>query len=538
MWRMSRRNPEPDTERLGAGKENGMETERFMNSDYGHMMTRQEGKTTKSLSERRLFMRKNFSFFGGASILYAVFLTFCLYRNASGITYPFFVAGTLVYFYLCTKKSGVPWKADGIFYLASIELLGISVFLTDNVYILFFTKMAIFLLMLSMALHQYLDERGWTFSKYLTALCQGLLETVGCIASPVNDGMQWLKEREKERNGKGRYILLGLLILLPLLVVILLLLMTADAVFGRLISNIVDYLRIWDVICILFMIAAAFFLSYSFIAMLNEGAVKENCTKKKEQEPVLAITFTSVITAVYLIFCGIQVIYLFLQKGDIPGGYSYASYARQGFFQLLAVCIINLAIVLICLSLFRESKVLKAILTVLSLCTYVMIASSAYRMLLYIGYRQLTFLRILVLWALAVLCIMLAGVIYSIFRPGFSLFRYLLAVLTVCYIILAFAKPDYWTAKYNMSFVNRGTEALQSPDEEFYEDFSYLAHLSADAAPVLASDENYFYLRQRSGDMMEYYERMENRAEKIGIRNFNLSRYLAGQAVEKMQQAD
>ena len=89
-----------------------------------------------------------------------------------------------------------------------------------------------------------------------------------------------------------------------------------------------------------------------------------------------------------------------------------------------------------------------------------------------------------------------------------------------------------------MSFVNRGTEALQSPDEEFYEDFSYLAHLSADAAPVLASDENYFYLRQRSGDMLEYYERMENRAEKIGIRNFNLSRYLAGQAVEKMQQAD
>ncbi len=96
-------------ERLGAGKENGMETERFMNSDYGHMMTRQEGKTTKYLSERRLFMRKNFSFFGGASILYAVFLTFCLYRNASGITYPFFVAGTLVYFYLCTKKSGVPF---------------------------------------------------------------------------------------------------------------------------------------------------------------------------------------------------------------------------------------------------------------------------------------------------------------------------------------------------------------------------------------------------------------------------------------------
>ena len=33
-----------------------------------------------------------FPVLGGASALYALFYTFCLYRNASGITYPFFVA--------------------------------------------------------------------------------------------------------------------------------------------------------------------------------------------------------------------------------------------------------------------------------------------------------------------------------------------------------------------------------------------------------------------------------------------------------------
>ena len=34
---------------------------------------------------------------GAATALYALLYTICLYRNTSGITYPFFVAGTLYY---------------------------------------------------------------------------------------------------------------------------------------------------------------------------------------------------------------------------------------------------------------------------------------------------------------------------------------------------------------------------------------------------------------------------------------------------------
>ena len=34
-------------------------------------------------------MKKRFPFFGIGSLLYAMFYAFCLYKNASGITYPF-----------------------------------------------------------------------------------------------------------------------------------------------------------------------------------------------------------------------------------------------------------------------------------------------------------------------------------------------------------------------------------------------------------------------------------------------------------------
>lgn len=284
------------------------------------------------------------------------------------------------------------------------------------------------------------------------------------------------------------------------------------------------------------MLAFGFLGSYCFIAMLNSRVIKEECKENRNQEPVLAITFTSVLAALYLVFSMIQIVYLFMGQMKLPEGYTYSSYARQGFFQLLAVCLINLAIVLVCLGFFRESRVLKAILTVISLCTYIMVASSAYRMILYIRICQLTFLRIIVLWALAVTAFVLAGIIVTIFHPDFRLFRYCMMVVTVFYLVLAFAKPDYWIAGYNIQYVNlEGNAAEQA--ENSYRDFNYLSHLSADAAPVLAKPENYAYLTENSMAMQSYFSRMQDKADRMGIRSFNLSRYLAGRAVRSVSDA-
>ena len=521
------------------------ENRMFSGSDYGRPImgytpTEQTtaGKASAQADEHRIFMRKNYAFFGGASALYALFYTFCLYRNASGITWPFFAAGTLVYFYSCTRRSGVPWKKDSIFYLVSILLLGVSIFLTDNVAIHNVTKLGIFLLAVSMMLHQYLNDRKWNLSKYLLSLGQALLETVASLGYPVSDGNAWMKDRERDgKNTKGRYVLLGILILCPLLVIILALLASADLVFRELFIHLFDYVEPIDIFMVCFMLVTMFFASYSFIAMLNRRVLREECADKRRQEPVLAITVTSVLAFVYLIFCGIQIVYLFLRKSGLPEGQSYASYARQGFFQLLAVCVINLVIVLVCLSLFRESRVLKGILAVISLCTCCMVASSAYRMLLYIDAYRLTFLRVLVLWALAVIAVVLVGILCSIFRPHFPLFRYIMVVVTVFYIVLAYAKPDYWIARYNMEYVNRetGMELTEEQRAEFYGDFLYLSELSADAVPVLASEENYEFLCGQTDSMKRYFDRMEARVEKDGIRSFNVSRYLAGRALEKVR---
>ncbi|WP_353960240.1 DUF4153 domain-containing protein, partial [Klebsiella pneumoniae] len=64
-----------------------------------------------------------------------------------------------------------------------------------------------------------------------------------------------------------------------------------------------------------------------------------------------------------------QVIYLFGGLGTLPENYTYASYAREGFFQLVFVCILNLSMVLICKKYFRDNRILKVILTFICSCT-------------------------------------------------------------------------------------------------------------------------------------------------------------------------
>lgn len=155
-------------------------------------------------------------------------------------------------------------------------------------------------------------------------------------------------------------MLLGIAVSLPLLLIVLLLLSSADAVFYQLAKDFFDWLKpaesAADVVNVLFRIGFIFFASYQLLAYLCKHSIKEQVKDKRNGEPVLAITVTGLLSAIYLLFSGIQIFGLFLGKLQLPEGYTYAQYAREGFFQLLAVSIINLAIVLFTMSFLRKIR--------------------------------------------------------------------------------------------------------------------------------------------------------------------------------------
>lgn len=496
--------------------------------------------------------------FGAASAIYALFYTFCLYRNASGITYPFFVAGTLCYLFFCMKKCGVPsgssadiaadesGRESGVrhltgvkeravltFYVVSLMLLGISVCLSDDWKVHAMTKTGIFLLAISLALRCFYVTSGWSFSRYLSAICRSLLEMLHYIDTPFADAVVFFGERNGEKkNGKVKYVLLGVVIAVPLLIVILALLLSADAVFAELFDKLLGGLDLGTLLLICVMALAVYLFSYSFVRGLITYRMPSKPAKEKNGEPAAAITFTSLIAVIYLIFCCIQVVYLFAGKMQLPEGLTWAAYARQGFFQLLFVCLINLVMVLVCLALFKESRILKAILAAISLMTYILIASSAFRMMLYIRNYYMTFLRLFVLWALAVIGILFAGVIISIYKKDFPLFGYSTVVVTVCYLVFAFAKPDYQVAKYDLAAVVYEKEApAETGSRAGFEDYWYLADLSLDAAPLM-TQESVREMMESSNAVQYYYDKVRKRTKDMGLRNFNFSRWRAKACME------
>ncbi len=429
---------------------------------------------------------RHFSLFGLNSIIYALFYTFCLYKNASGITYPFFTGGTLFYFFSSLKKLGISAKKDSVFYAAGIELLGISTFCTDNKNIIAMNKGGIFILFFILFIHNFYQDNLWDIFKYLQAMLQTVLGSFQAFISPITDFKLYRKAGKAKEKGKisnASYILIGVLISLPLLTIVLSLLSSADLVFR---SFIRDYIFIdWlseNFIGLSFSILFSFFASYCILVSLEKRSVKEEVTDKRTGEPLVAATFTAVLSFVYLLFSGIQILYLFAGNMQLPEQYTYAEYAREGFFQLLFVCLINLVLVLVCLSRFKESKALKTILTIISLCTYIMIASSAMRMLLYIQYYNLTFLRFFVLWALIVIFFLMTGILIHIYKKAFPLFKYCIATVTILYIAFSFSRPDYFIARYNIAqMLEKENTTSERPDY----DTEYLRSLSADAAPAI-----------------------------------------------------
>ena len=238
-------------------------------------------------------------------------------------------------------------------------------------------------------------------------------------------------------------------------------------------------------------------------------------------EPATSITIAGLLTIVYLLFSGIQIFGLFLGRLQLPEEYTYSEYAREGFFQLLAVAVLNLVLVLAFLHYTRESRALRGVLAVMSACTYIMIASSAVRILMYIDAYKLTFSRIMVLWTLGLLAVLFAGVMIRIFRNGFPLFRYSVAAVTVLYLGLSFAHPDHLIAIENVK-----REKV---------DYWLLYSLSADAAPALVPYIQNEAERTAASDqdlMKCYISRMLELKEGLDIRTFNVSRYAAVKACE------
>ena len=246
--------------------------------------------------------------------------------------------------------------------------------------------------------------------------------------------------------------------------------------------------------------------------------------EKRRASALVAITFTGALAVVYAVFCGIQIAVLF--AGDVsalPEGMTYAEYAREGFFQLLLVSGINVVLIITAQRRFVSSKALRALLVFLTVCTYLMEASSAMRMMLYVNAYGLTYLRLLVLWFLSLLALILGAAVYTVFHEDFRLFRFTLIASMALWLVFAFARPDAIAARYNL--------AKHGLDDTTETEIAYECSSDAIGAPrpyfadiAGRGEDSTTYLNLTISVMREYSER--------GVRGFNFSVWEAMRTAE------
>ncbi len=310
------------------------------------------------------------------------------------------------------------------------------------------------------------------------AVALSLLAVFTKLDRPFRSLARLGKRTDKKRLG---WAALSLLVTLPVAAVVLWLLASADAVFGSLFDSLrfdLPASSIWrpvrDVVTALFIASALWYI--------RETPVREPAERPDRPRHVLPfLTVTAVLDIVYIIFCFIQVKYLFGGAAEASMAGGWAEYARTGFFQLTAVAAIDLGLCLLGTDekrfAARGGVVLRAAYGLMLLCTAVILASAFRRMCLYIDAYGLSLLRLATLWAMAAMAAGVLAAAWKLVRPGFSFYRAAGVFAVVTWCVLSLTGPGRVIADYNVDRYLGGT--LEEVD------ITYLRALSVDALPAL-----------------------------------------------------
>lgn len=233
------------------------------------------------------------------------------------------------------------------------------------------------------------------------------------------ENLSFLKIKEtKEKNNHLGSIILGVVVGTIIGLIIILLLMSADAYFKSFISSLFQPLNINFSSIVLMIISFTILFSVLINLFLNrETGVQEKDYTKLDQ--AMVITVLAIINTIFVLFLISEISRLTVNFLKLPIEYTYASYAREGFFQLLFVTMINFIIIMYLLYKTKsvsESSKIKKLIFILITFSIILIFNSYYRMYLYINNYGFTVLRLQVILFLTMELIIFSVLIKKLFK--------------------------------------------------------------------------------------------------------------------------
>ncbi|MDR1185416.1 MAG: DUF4173 domain-containing protein, partial [Coriobacteriales bacterium] len=182
--------------------------------------------------------------------------------------------------------------------------------------------------------------------------------------------------------------------------------------------------------------------------------------------------------------------------GELPAAYTYAEYARRGFFELCAVATINFFILAGIWMFTRRGAreyppALRVLSGLLALLTCLLIITAASKMLLYIQTYGLTPLRLYTSWFMALMLLIFLALVTWHIRP-YNAARPIIVLIVVFTLGLGLVNTNGLIADYNVErYLSGQTKIIDAEALSFLGDpaMPALHRLQEESADVRVSEE-------------------------------------------------
>ncbi|MCQ6557776.1 DUF4153 domain-containing protein [Paenibacillus mendelii] len=434
--------------------------------------------------------------------------------NAAGISVVIFILGFYgLFFYAANGRMGGfdKWQGQsrsGWLLMVPIGLLVMTYAIFANRFFHLLNGVAIMILVAAQTI--LLTRSGsqpWHKAGFFPDLVHRcIVKPFTYVSVPFGIVSNLVLPSEGIRTARGtlRKVSLGLLLAAPILIVVIALLASADRIFQSWLTEIPGWfqgLSVGEGVVRVMTAGGIALYTFCYIwgllvhkpadstigssaAVNSSNSAEGNEAQQKAQmalDPISAGTLLISVNLVYILFAVIQFSYLFgAANGLLPEGAAYAEYARRGFTELVLVALINLVLLLCGLHFVRREgvwmeRVRKVSLSMLVICTVIMLVSAYSRLSLYEDAYGYTQTRLLAHGFMLFLGVLLVTAFIRIWQERLSLSKAYICCAVIAYVVMNYVNLDARIASNNIARYER-TGII---------DIAYLGTLSADAAPAL-----------------------------------------------------
>jgi len=417
----------------------------------------------------------------GISFVLGLLFDYFFYDKIPGIVFPFYVILVIAGLFAIANFLKKQINKEVLIPLVLLIFFSTMVFIRSSDLLIFLNVIASLLLLLVITEISFGEEiKNFSIEDYLKIFflpfkfIHPLFETMSNLFS--------LREVKEDRKVFSQ-IVKGVLMTIPVLFVFLLLFSSADLIFQKYVSDLISIDNTLEIIfrVILILIVTIVFIgayTYSFREKKDQMATQQNSKNYTVGYIETSILLGSV-NVLFFVFILVQFAYLFGGESTVSAqSFTYSEYARRGFFELIAVVVISLLLLLT-----TEKYVTKKetehgsgfkILSIALVVQVILIMASAFiRLSLYEEFYGFTTLRLYSHAFIILLAIIFCLLIYKIYqdrRENTFVFRVFFSI-ALFIAVMNFLNPDAFIARRN----------IERFDATGKLDIYYLSRLSDDA---------------------------------------------------------